>query len=79
MKKGEQFGYNGVKGGMSGVGFVMGWSPLNTGMGDKLEKARTTRRRRRSTRRSPSPEGQPERRADAGQRGHARHAESREI
>jgi ABC-type uncharacterized transport system YnjBCD substrate-binding protein len=37
-KNPKQFGYNGVKGGMSGVGFVMGWVAANTGMGDKLEK-----------------------------------------
>jgi len=34
----KQFGYNGVKGGMSGVGFVMGWVSANSGLGDKLEK-----------------------------------------
>jgi len=36
----KQFGYNGVKGGMSGVGFVMGWVEANSGpgMADKLEK-----------------------------------------
>ena len=37
-KNPKQFGYNGVKGGMSGVGFVMGWVNANAGMGDKLEK-----------------------------------------
>jgi len=37
-KNPKQFGYNGVKGGMSGVGFVMGWVNANSGMGDKLEK-----------------------------------------
>jgi putative spermidine/putrescine transport system substrate-binding protein len=37
-KNPKQFGYNGVKGGMSGVGFVMGWVAANSGMGDKLEK-----------------------------------------
>src|SRR5437870_1405189 len=37
-KNPKQFGYNGVKGGMSGVGFVMGWVEANTGMTDKLEK-----------------------------------------
>src|ERR1700736_272611 len=37
-KNPKQFGYNGVKGGMSGVGFVMGWVEANTGMADKLEK-----------------------------------------
>ncbi|MFI4887891.1 MAG: extracellular solute-binding protein [Burkholderiales bacterium] len=36
-KNPKQFGYNGVKGGMSGVGFVMGWVEANTGMRDKLE------------------------------------------
>jgi ABC-type uncharacterized transport system YnjBCD substrate-binding protein len=34
----KQFGYNGVKGGMSGVGFVMGWVAANSGMADQLEK-----------------------------------------
>jgi ABC-type uncharacterized transport system YnjBCD substrate-binding protein len=33
-----QFGYNGIKGGMSGVGFVMGWVAAMTGDADKLEK-----------------------------------------
>src|SRR5438067_13054884 len=37
-KNPKQFGYNGVKGGMSGVGFVMGWVAAYSGMGDKLEK-----------------------------------------
>src|SRR3982075_2445423 len=37
-KNPKQFGYNGVKGGMSGVGFVMGWVNANAGLGDKLEK-----------------------------------------
>ena len=37
-KNPKQFGYNGVKGGMSGVGFVMGWVAANSGMADKLEK-----------------------------------------
>ena len=37
-KNPKQFGYNGVKGGMSGVGFVMGWVEANSGIGDKLEK-----------------------------------------
>ena len=36
-KNPKQFGYNGVKGGMSGVGFVMGWVGANAGIGDKLE------------------------------------------
>jgi ABC-type uncharacterized transport system YnjBCD substrate-binding protein len=33
-----QFGYNGIKGGMSGVGFVMGWVEAMTGESEKLEK-----------------------------------------
>ncbi|HEX6795346.1 MAG TPA: extracellular solute-binding protein [Casimicrobiaceae bacterium] len=38
-KNPKQFGYNGVKGGMSGVGFVMGWVEANDqGMRDKFEK-----------------------------------------
>ncbi|MEO5699708.1 MAG: extracellular solute-binding protein [Casimicrobiaceae bacterium] len=37
-KNPKQFGYNGVKGGMSGVGFVMGWVNAYSGIGDKLEK-----------------------------------------
>jgi ABC-type uncharacterized transport system YnjBCD substrate-binding protein len=36
-KNPKQFGYNGVKGGMSGVGFVMGWVGANAGIGTKLE------------------------------------------
>ncbi len=36
-KNPKQFGYNGVKGGMSGVGFVTGWVAANSGMADKLE------------------------------------------
>jgi putative spermidine/putrescine transport system substrate-binding protein len=34
----KQFGYNGIKGGMSGVGFVMGWVAAKTGEADKLYK-----------------------------------------
>lgn len=34
----RQFGYNGIKGGMSGVGFVMGWVAANSDLGAKLEK-----------------------------------------
>ena len=34
----KQFGYNGIKGGMSGVGFVAGWVEANGDFGDKLEK-----------------------------------------
>ena len=37
-KNPKQFGYNGVKGGMSGVGFVTAWVTANSGIGDKLEK-----------------------------------------
>ena len=37
-KNPKQFGYNGVKGGMSGVGFVTGWVTAYSGMADKLEK-----------------------------------------
>jgi len=37
-KNPKQFGYNGVKGGMSGVGFVTGWVSAYSGIGDKLEK-----------------------------------------
>lgn len=33
----KQFGYNGVKGGMSGVGFVMGYVTANAGLGNSLE------------------------------------------
>src|SRR5206468_3467362 len=36
-KNPKQFGYNGVKGGMSGVGFVMGWVSANSDIGAKLE------------------------------------------
>jgi ABC-type uncharacterized transport system YnjBCD substrate-binding protein len=34
----KQFGYNGVKGGMSGVGFVMGWVAAHGADAAKLEK-----------------------------------------
>lgn len=34
----KAFGYNGIKGGMSGVGFVMGWVAANSELGVKLEK-----------------------------------------
>lgn len=34
----KQFGYNGIKGGMSGVGFVMGWVAANSDLAAKLEK-----------------------------------------
>jgi putative spermidine/putrescine transport system substrate-binding protein len=37
-KNPRQFGYNGVKGGMSGVGFVTAWVAANSGIADKLEK-----------------------------------------
>jgi ABC-type uncharacterized transport system YnjBCD substrate-binding protein len=37
-KNPKQFGYNGVKGGMSGVGFVTAWVSANSGISDKLEK-----------------------------------------
>ncbi|MDQ6618641.1 MAG: extracellular solute-binding protein [Pseudomonadota bacterium] len=37
-KNPKQFGYNGVKGGMSGVGFVTGWVSAYSGIGDKLER-----------------------------------------
>jgi putative spermidine/putrescine transport system substrate-binding protein len=33
----KQFGYNGVKGGMSGVGFVTGWVEAYSGMANQLE------------------------------------------
>jgi len=51
-KNPKQFGYNGVKGGMSGVGFVMGWVGANAGMAKSSKRDRTIqRRRRRSTNR----------------------------
>jgi ABC-type uncharacterized transport system YnjBCD substrate-binding protein len=37
-KSPKQFGYNGIKGGMSGVGFVMGWVVANSGMASELER-----------------------------------------
>ena len=37
-KNPKQFGYNGVKGGMSGVGFVMGWVAATSGMAEQLER-----------------------------------------
>jgi len=36
-KNPKQFGYNGIKGGMSGVGFVMGWVAAHADLGRKLE------------------------------------------
>jgi putative spermidine/putrescine transport system substrate-binding protein len=33
-----QFGYNGIKGGMSGVGFVMGWVEAKIGDAEKFQK-----------------------------------------
>ncbi len=33
----NQFGYNGIKNGMSGVSFVVGWMYANTGEADKLQ------------------------------------------
>ena len=37
-KNPKKFGYNGIKGGMSGVAFVAGWVSAFGGDGDKLEK-----------------------------------------
>ena len=37
-KNPKQFGYNGIKGGMSGVAFVSGWVAAFAGGADKLEK-----------------------------------------
>ncbi len=37
QKNPKQFGYNGVKGGMSGVGFVTGWVEAYSGMAQQLE------------------------------------------
>ncbi|CAO3359391.1 extracellular solute-binding protein [Azospirillum palustre] len=34
----KSFGYNGIKGGMSGVGFVTGWAAANIGDATRLEK-----------------------------------------
>jgi ABC-type uncharacterized transport system YnjBCD substrate-binding protein len=34
----KQFGYNGVKGGMAGIGFVMGWVAANSDIGPRLYK-----------------------------------------
>ena len=54
-KNPKQFGYNGVKGGMSGVGFVTGWVSAYSGIGDKLEKGPfDASSDRRSTRRWPA-------------------------
>ena len=41
-KNPKQFGYNGVKGGMSGVGFVTGWVSAYSGLADKLEKGQVS-------------------------------------
>jgi putative spermidine/putrescine transport system substrate-binding protein len=37
-KNPKQFGYNGIKGGMAGIGFVMGWVNANAGIGPRLMK-----------------------------------------
>jgi putative spermidine/putrescine transport system substrate-binding protein len=34
----KQFGYNGIKGGMAGIGFVMGWVDAYSGIGPRLLK-----------------------------------------
>lgn len=34
----KQFGYNGIKGGMAGIGFVMGWVQANAGIGPRLDQ-----------------------------------------
>lgn len=34
----KQFGYNGIKGGMAGIGFVMGWVNAYSGIGPRLIK-----------------------------------------
>ncbi len=34
----KQFGYNGIKGGMAGIGFVMGWVYANSDIGPRLLK-----------------------------------------
>ena len=51
-KNPKQFGYNGVKGGMSGVGFVMGWVSANSRhrrqAGEGTRTRPPTRRRSRS-------------------------------
>jgi len=36
-KNPKQFGYNGIKGGMAGIGFVMGWVQAFGGIGDRLD------------------------------------------
>ena len=78
-KNPKQFGYNGVKGGMSGVGFVMGWVSANSGHGRPAREGSVRPGEEGGDRQvAREPQGvQPERRADAGQRRHARHAESR--
>ena len=78
-KNPKQFGYNGVKGGMSR-------RRLRDGLGRAPTAASATSSRRAPTTRPPRPRSkvarepqglQPERRDDAGQRRHARHAEPR--
>ncbi len=50
-KNPKQFGYNGVKGGMSGVGFVMGWVNANSRhLATSSRRGRMTRPRRRRSR-----------------------------
>ena len=79
-KNPKQFGYNGIKGGMSGVGFVIGWVYANGGDADKLEKGPydPADEGRRGTSRSPSlKEFNQNVVMTPGQCRHARHAQPR--
>ena len=78
-KNPKQFGYNGIKGGMSGVAFVSGWVYAFGGDADKLIEGPLRRRDQGGLGQvARRPQGvQQERRHHARQRRHARHAEPR--
>ena len=46
----RKFGYNGVKGGMSGTAFITGWAYWKSGKYDRTPRGPTTRRPRRAGR-----------------------------
>ena len=54
-KNPKQFGYNGIKGGMSGVAFVTGWVYAFGGDADKLDEGPLRRRHQGRPGTRPSP------------------------
>ena len=80
-KNPKQFGYNGIKGGMSGVSFVMGWMYAYGPDAEKLENGPFDPELTKSkgwTRRHEQAEGvQQERHLHARQCRHTRHAQPR--